>query len=674
MDSLLRRSFLLVVTFTIIILSLNNSIAEPRRGGEVVISVGSGSPSTLNTAVASGYTNGMVSTQLFASPLRYDANWNPKPYLARSWKVSESGLSITLNLVKGAVFHDGRPITSADVVFSIMTIKEYGPYKNSFNAIERIDTPDPHTAIIWLKHPHPAILLAMSPLFMPIMPKHIYGDGQDFKTHPAHMKPVGSGPFIFVKYEPGKQIVLKRNHNFFIPGRPFLDKIVFRIESDPKSQSIEMERQEAHLMTYFMDTKVLSRLRGKDHLAFTKQGYQGIGAINWLAFNLLRKPLDDKRVRQAIAYAADREFITEFLHEGRSQVATGPIAPANPFYEANVSSYKLNLPKANKLLDEAGYPRKPDKTRFVLTLEYPPLVPSQFHEVVLYLKQQLEKVGIDVKVQKTDNLSEFIKDISNWNFDMAMDLVSNLGDPVLGVQRSYLSNNIVKGVMWSNTQNYRNARVDELLEQAAVELNVNKRRVLYSKFQKIVTEELPVLWINVVPFHTVYNKGLENLPLSIWGILSPLDELYWKTPPKRKYVSIPTMDENSSDLKKVGVRAIKLIQERGQQQAINVLKEPNQGFLDLEGSGLHVIGFTQKGIVFLDNSDQMKPGLDISRILDLEGKRMLPQFLDASKGKNKGLLETTGVWPHPKTHEVGPMSAWCTLLTKNDVICILRWD
>ena len=99
---------------------------------------------------------------------------------------------------------------------------------------------------------------------------------------------------------------------------------------------------------------------------------------------------------------------------------------------------------------------------------------------------------------------------------MTMDMVFNMGDPVIGVHRTYLSENIRQGVMWSNTQNYSNARVDELLEQATVELNKDKRKALYSEFQQIVTEELPVLWINVVSFHTVYNTGLRNLPVSIW--------------------------------------------------------------------------------------------------------------------------------------------------------------
>jgi len=306
------------------------ALAGPRPGGEVVVSVGNGPPRALTSAIAGSYTTGMVSSQLFASPLRYDENWNPQPYLAKSWEVSKDGQAVTLHLVEGATFHDGRPITSEDVAFSVMAVKKYGPFKTTFAPILKVDTPDTHTAIIRLKTPYPVILLALSPYFMPILPKHIYGDGQDLNTHPALKRPVGSGPFKFVKHDPGKRLVLERNEHFFIPGRPYLDKIVFNITGDPNEQMVEMERQDAHLMPYYINLGSLSRLAESGHLRISEKGYRGTGPINWIAFNLLRKPLNDKRVRQAIAYAVDREFISSYLHGGKSQITTGPIGPDHP--------------------------------------------------------------------------------------------------------------------------------------------------------------------------------------------------------------------------------------------------------------------------------------------------------------------------------------------------------
>jgi peptide/nickel transport system substrate-binding protein len=139
-----------------------------------------------NGAVQSGLATGMISTQLFASPLRYDDKWNPQPYLAESWEVSPDGRSVTLHLVKTAVFHDGQPVTSADVAFSIDVIKKNHPFQTMLAPVESVETPDAHTVVLRLSRPHPALLLAMSPALMPILPKHVYGDGQDIRTHPAN--------------------------------------------------------------------------------------------------------------------------------------------------------------------------------------------------------------------------------------------------------------------------------------------------------------------------------------------------------------------------------------------------------------------------------------------------------------------------------------------------------
>jgi peptide/nickel transport system substrate-binding protein len=647
---------------------------EPIRGGVLVISYGGGTPRHLNPALVSGSSTAIPGTQLFASPLRYDEDWNPQPYLAESWNVSDDGLSVTLNLVKGATFHDGHPITSEDVAFSIGTVKAHHPFKSMFAPVEDVDTPDPYTAVIRLSRPHPAILLAMSPALLPIIPQHVYGDGQDIATHPANLAPVGSGPFRFVEYVPGEYIVMERYDGYFIPDRPYLDGIIVRLETDPDAQVVEMERQEAHLLAVFSEIDSVDRLSKSEHLNATLRGYEGIGPLNWLAFNLLREPLDDQRVRQAIAYAVDPEFITHHLHQGRSLRAHGPILPGSPFHDPSIPAYDVDLDKANQLLDTAGHPAGPDGVRFSLTLDYIPVVPEQQRDVALYLKRQLAQIGIDVDVRKSASFPEWAERVGNWDFDMTMDLVYNWGDPVIGVHRTYLSDNIRKGVVWSNTQNYRNARVDELLSQAEKELDESRRKALYSEFQQIVAEELPVVWINVVPFHTVYHVGLGNPPLSIWGVHSPLDEVYWREPPERTYARVPTLEENSPPIKKAGVQAIALIQDVGFYRAREVLSDPEQGFLDIEGSGLHIIGFTRGGTVFLDNSGQIKAGMDMSSLLDLEGNRLLPQLLEAAAGENGGTVVFEGVWPHPGTQEIGELSAWCGMLNEEDAICALAWE
>lgn len=497
---------------------------EPTPGGTLVI-MSTQVPRHLNGAVQSGTATAMPSTQLFASPLRYDAEWNPQPYLAESWEFSEDGLALTLNLVEDATFHDGEPVTSADVAFSIMTIKENHPFKSMFEPVEAVDTPDAHTAVIRLSQPHPALLLALSPALAPVLPEHVYGDGQDVKTHPANTDVVGSGPFRLVEFVAGDRIILEKNPDFFLEGRPYLDQVIFNIVEDPSALVIAMENGDGDLRPFASSTQEIRRLSEVDHLKVTDQGYSGVGPINWLAFNLKSEKLADKRVRQAIAYAVDRDFITKALHRGYSSPQRGPIIESSPFFDPTIPAYDVDLDRANGLMAEAGF-----GDGMELTVDYLPGTPEQQKNVAEYLKSQLKKIGIDVTVRASPDFPTWAQRVSNHEFELTMDLVFNWGDPVIGVHRTYLCSNIVEGVIWSNTQSYCNEEVDAILEKAGQEMDPEKRKALYAEFQQIVAEELPIYWINAAPYHTAYDKRLGNPPLSIWGAMSPLDEVYWTEP------------------------------------------------------------------------------------------------------------------------------------------------
>ena len=186
----------------------------PTRGGTLIATLNS-NVRNLNSAVQSGTVPGFPGAQLFASPLRYDENWTPQPYLAESWNISEDGLTVTLNLVKNATFHDGHPITSSDVAFSVKVIQENHPFKSMFAPVASVDTPDEHTAVLNLSQPHPALMLAMAGQLMSIIPEHIYGDGQNPKTHSRNNKDVvGSGPFKLVEFKNGEHVIVERYDDF----------------------------------------------------------------------------------------------------------------------------------------------------------------------------------------------------------------------------------------------------------------------------------------------------------------------------------------------------------------------------------------------------------------------------------------------------------------------------
>ena len=498
---------------------------EPRRGGTLVFGMAQ-TPRHLNPAVQSGIATGGPGAQLFAAPLRYDEDWTPQPYLAERWETSDDGLEVTLTLVEGALFHDGEPITSEDVAFSVETIKANHPFKTMFAPVTAVETPDERTAVLKLSQPHPALMLAMSSQLMPIIPKHVYGDGQNPADHPRNSEDVvGSGPFRLVEFKPDESIILERFDDFFMEGRPYLDRIAMRIIKDASARAIALENGELHLSTFENEVRNINRLKQADGVNATPEGYAAIGALNWLAFNTKKGPLEDKRVRQAIAYALDKGFILKAIMLGTAEEAKSGIHPGSPLYDGSVEGYELDLDKANALLDEAGYPRGDGGTRFSLTIDYGnPTTKPQAE----YTKASLKKVGIDVTVRPLVDFPTWAKTISSHDFDMTWDTVFNWGDPVIGVHRTYDSQNIKKGVIWSNTQQYENPEIDDLMERAGKESDPEKRAALYAEFQQILAEDLPVYWTNTLPYHTVYRDEVGNPPLGIWASSSPMDLVYLK--------------------------------------------------------------------------------------------------------------------------------------------------
>ncbi|MEY2619013.1 MAG: hypothetical protein RL522_2015 [Pseudomonadota bacterium] len=502
------------------------AVEAPKRGGTLVVGLNQ-TPRHLNGAVQSGIATAMPSTQLFASPLRYDDQWNPQPYLAEKWSVAPDGKSVTLNLRRDALFHDGKPVTSADVAYSIMVIKQNHPFQTMFEPVEKVDTPDPYTAVIRLSRPHPAILLAMSPALCPILPKHIYDDGKDIKSHPRNSANlVGSGPFRLVEFKAGQTIVMERFDKFFLQGKPYLDKIVIDQNPDMASQLLAVERGTVHMLPHVVSPADLKRVSNNPKLELTSKGYDGIGGLNWLAFNTSKKPFDDVRVRKAIAHSIDKKFVQKALMGGFGQISDGPIVGSSPFAVDDVVKYPFDLKKAAALMDEAGFKPNASGERLKFTVDYLPGASEQKAQAE-YLKAQLKKVGVTVEVRTSADFPAWAKRMATHDFDVSFDAVFNWGDPVIGVHRTYLSTNI-KPIVWTNTQSYRNPKVDELLNTAGGLLDPTKRRAYYATFQKLVTDDAPIVYINQIPYHTAATKQVGNLPKTIWGPYSPYDEIYLK--------------------------------------------------------------------------------------------------------------------------------------------------
>lgn len=491
-------------------------------------------PASLNPILTSGSTAGFYGAQLFAGLIQLDERFQVRPYLAERWEVSADGRVYTFHLVRGAAFHDGKPITSEDVKFSIESAKKYHPFGGSmYRALDVVETPNPYTVVIRLKDPYPAFFTFLTPPSLPILPKHIY-DVEDFRKNPANLKPVGSGPFKFVEFRKGSHLILERNENFFRKGRPYLDRLVFEFIPDSSTRVAGLENGTIHVVPFsYMPFAEARRLEKLSHLALSTKGYATYAPILDLLANLRNPFLKNLKVRQAIAHALDRDFIGKDLLFGFGKYATGPIVSLSPFYTAQVRRYEYDLDKANRLLDEAGFPRKADGMRFKLNHETLAIFPDLIVTVAEYVREQLKRIGIEVVMRTSPDFATYASRTGNWEFDLTVDFISNLQDPVVGVERVYLSSNIRKGVPYTNTVGYANPEVDKLFAAAQNEQNLEKRKALYHRVQEVLVEDLAVIWLVEVQFMTVYNKkefeyGDAADAFGPFNPVNPYDTVYWK--------------------------------------------------------------------------------------------------------------------------------------------------
>lgn len=503
------------------------SVATPPRDDLVVLT--HFLPQHLNPLVQGPSLVYLVTPQLFASPLRFDADGKAQPYLAESWELSDDGLAATLHLRENARFHDGTPITSADLAFSLLALRDNHPFKPLYSPVEGVETPDPHTAIIRLRHPFPALELLLSPIYCPVLPKHLFGDGRPLRDHPANLAPVGSGPFRLAEFVPGKRLLLKRDPGFFLAGRPYLERLEIRPVGADWDVSLLLRHEQGDLAGFiYGGVKGYAELAADPRFVLTQLGDSVSSLTTSLFFNLKHKPCDDPRVRRAIAMALDRERLLQVLTPGRDRAALGPIPDTSPLYIPLEDPNRFDPAAANVLLDEAGYPRGEDGVRFRVTLDYQPTDDGMrwFAEILRLALQ--ENLGIEVQLRHSPSLKEWAGRLATGDFDLNYWALFYQGDPIAGIHRTYHSSTVDDGIPFTNDMGYRSAAADDLLERAARETDLARRRELYRQFQQLLLQDLPVVTLNRVVEETAHHRDLLGLESSSWGIFAPFDELRWK--------------------------------------------------------------------------------------------------------------------------------------------------
>ena len=512
-------------------LSALSPITCPRVGGSLVV-IHWGDPKSFNPDSQVDDALFAIASQIFNKLVDLDVNYNVIPELAESWEVAPNGSTFIFHLVRNATWHDGYPFTSADVKYTLESIKKYKGVMYSFlrmSDLISVDTPDNYTVIVRYSKPFPAFLGFLAWYGTFILPEHIYNkteykDWMDPKI-PALTKPIGTGPFKFVEYVKGDHVTLEANPNYF-KGRPCLDRVVFKIVPDPTAALQSFLAGEGDVLNNRPPTTEIPRINSTPGVIVEMRP---VPSRWYIAFNLLNPILADLRMRLAIAYAINRTELVQKAENGYGYPAEGMYTPAIKWaYNPNATLPPYDPAKANALLDELGYKMGPDGYRYTpngtrLTLRFTIFTGAESEAIASLIKDQLKKVGIDIKIEEYEIAAWEDKVVKKRDFDLAM------LDGFQGPDPDNMRSRFGPGA-YLNMANYSNPEFGKLLDEAASEPNPEKRKELYWKAQEIMARDLPYLpLVDLVAFF-IYRTSFHGFYWQLPGVegLNVMERVWWE--------------------------------------------------------------------------------------------------------------------------------------------------
>ncbi|AIG28557.1 ABC transporter substrate-binding protein [Brevibacillus laterosporus] len=450
----------------------------PKNGGSLVIAVGD-DPSALNPNYAGDRVTLTINQSLFA-PL-FTINEGKKTFvLAESLTQSKDFLTYTLKLRDNLTWHDGKKLTADDVVFTLASIldeKQHSPQRSLFVLdgkpiqVKKVDDTTVDFVLPQVSAAFEGALVQVSPI-----PKHIFENIEDIEKSEKNFSPVGSGPFKFKEYKPGEYVTLERFDNYFA-GKSYLDTITYRITKDSNAANLAMQNGEIQMK--FIDPQDYNKMN--DMQMFTLIKYNE-GRLVYMAFNLNIDVLQKKEVRQAIAYAIDKN---ELVHAAYSSLdyaepAYSLLTPDALYYTKELPTYDYNVEKAKELLKKAGV------NQLKLRLAYVNNNKPQTSQA-LYLQQKLKDIGIEIELQPLDPaaFSNKSQDMKNKDYDLSF------GGYIMGYEPDAYKSLFVSTEPF-NYSHYNNKEFDQLWSKAAVEVDTAKRAELYKKIQQTVADDVPI--------------------------------------------------------------------------------------------------------------------------------------------------------------------------------------
>jgi peptide/nickel transport system substrate-binding protein len=488
----MRRAFLLACAAT---LAFAPAMRAARADTTLVVSMAA-DPTGLDPEAVENNTSGFVMATVYDTLTAYKpGSVEIAPGLAQSWDITEDGLTYTFHLRKGVKFHDGTPFNAKTYLQTLDRqlnkndpnyIYNTGPVESyidfTFESLDSYRAVDDDTVQFKMKKPSAALLASLAMVWngvvsYPAAAKY----GKDIRNHP-----VGTGPFIFKEWRQRDQVALDANPDYW-KGRPKVDHLVFKEYPDAQAALLALKRGEVHIMGD-VATSVISSIRSDPSLTLLTQ--PGL-TVSGMAMPNDVPPFNDKRVRQALNYAVDKDAINKALYQGMATTLISPLPESQWGYDKSTKGFPYDVAKAQQLLKEAGVQPglKVELLAYSTPRGYNPAGP----DLAVALQGYLRKVGIDAEVRKLD-MGAFLAQVRSGKYPglFLTGWSGDNGDPDNFVGALFNS----KGMPISDTSHYKNPEVDKMMDEAAAVSDPAKRLAMYKIIQQQIMDDAPWIFVN----------------------------------------------------------------------------------------------------------------------------------------------------------------------------------
>jgi peptide/nickel transport system substrate-binding protein len=504
--------------------------------GDIFVDASIGDASTLIPPLASDAASHGIASLIYNGLVRYRGDLTLAGDLAESWEISPDGLTITFKLRRGVKWHDGAPFTAHDVLFTYQTMvnpKTPTAYSGDYLQVKKAEVLDDYTFRVTYPKPFAPALGSWG---LAILPKHLL-EGQEITQSPLARAPIGTGPYKFQEWKAGERIFLTYNPDYF-EGRVWLNGYLYVVKPDLATMFLELkagniDRMELTPIQYTRQTEY-----PKFQRVYEKYRYMPFSYI-YLAYNLEDPRFADRRVRQALTHAINKQEIIDGVLRGLGQEAYGPYKPGTWYYNPDVPKFPYDPEKAKAMLAEAGW--RPN-AQGILEKDGRPfeftILTNQGNDIRKntgeIIQRRLREIGVLAHIRMVE-WAAFIKEFIDKGRFEAIILGWNTGlDP--DQYDIWHSSKTKPGEL--NFTHYHNPEVDALLEEGRHTFDMEKRRRAYFRLQEIIAEDQPYTFLFVPDRLPAISRRFRGIKPAAAGIDYNFRE--WYVPKgEQKYTMAP---------------------------------------------------------------------------------------------------------------------------------------